>query len=153
MTRAQPGDQQPSDRVEYSRASHMQRRIVSSFVVAALGAVALEAAAHHSGAMFDDTKEVTLTGVVKEFQYTNPHSWLLVDVKGADGKVTTWGFEAEGPSTMVRAGIRRSDFQAGTQVTITGHPMKDGRPAAAWMKATRLSDKKVFSPLAGFAVR
>jgi hypothetical protein len=131
----------------------MQRRIVSSFVVAALGLVALEAAAHHSGAMFDDTKEVTLTGTVKEFQYTNPHSWLLVDVKGADGKVTTWGFEAEGPSTLMRAGIRRSDLPPGTEVTITGRPMKDGRPAAAWTKATRLSDKKELSPFAGFAIR
>src|ERR1044071_3221589 len=86
--------------------------------------------AHHSGAMFDDTKAVTLTGVIKEFQYTNPHSWLLVDVKGADGKVTTWGFEAEGPSSLLRAGIRKSDLVPGMEVTVIGHPMKDGRPAA-----------------------
>jgi hypothetical protein len=123
------------------------------FAAAVVLTASVPVVAHHSGAMFDDQKEITVTGVVKEFQYTNPHSWLLVDVKGADGKVTTWGFEAEGPSTMLRAGIRRSDFQAGTEVTITGHPMKDGRPAAAWVKATRLSDKKEFNPLAGFAVR
>lgn len=116
-------------------------------------AIAVPALAHHSGAMFDDKKEVTLTGVVKEFQYTNPHSWLLIDVKGQDGKVTTWGFEAEGPSTLLRAGIRRSDFAPGTPITITGHPMKDGRPAAAWVKATRMTDKKEFNPLAGFAIR
>jgi hypothetical protein len=122
-------------------------------VAIAMAAVSIPAIAHHSGAMFDDRKEVTLTGVVKEFQYTNPHSWLLVDVKGQDGKVVTWGFEAEGPSTLLRAGIRRSDFAPGTEITITGHPMKDGRPAAAWMKAVRLSDKKEFNPLTGFAVR
>jgi hypothetical protein len=122
-------------------------------VAIAMAAVSIPAIAHHSGAMFDDKKEVTLTGVVKEFQYTNPHSWLLVDVKGQDGKVVTWGFEAEGPSTLLRAGIRRSDFAPGTEITITGHPMKDGRPAAAWMKAVRMSDKKEFNPLAGFAVR
>ena len=109
--------------------------------------------AHHSGAMFDDKKEVTMTGVVKEFQFTNPHSWLLVDVKGPDGKVTTWGFEAEGPSTLTRAGIRVKDFMPGTEVTITGHPMKDGRPAATWMKATRTKDHKEFVPAKGFAVR
>jgi hypothetical protein len=120
---------------------------------AAFAAIAAPAVAHHSGAMFDNKKEVTLTGVVKEFQYTNPHSWLLVDVKGPDGKVTTWGFEAEGPSTLLRAGIRKSDFAPGTPVTITGHPMRDGRPAAAWVKAVRGSDKKEFNPLAGFAVR
>ena len=118
-----------------------------------LAAVAGPAVAHHSGAMFDDKKEVTLSGVVKEFQYTNPHSWLLVDVKANDGTMTTWGFEAEGPSTLLRAGIRKSDFAPGTPITITGHPMRDGRPAAAWMKATRMTDKKEFNPQAGFAVR
>ena len=94
-------------------------------------------AAHHSGVMFDEEKEVTVQGVVKEFQYTNPHSWLLVDVTNADGTVTTWGFEAEGPSTLMQRRIRRSDFSPGTKLTITGRPMKDGRPAAAWLKAVR----------------
>lgn len=118
------------------------------------GAVALTTPvfAHHSAVMFDDTKEITVTGTVKEFQYTNPHSWLLVDVKNDDGTITTWGFEAEGPSTLTRAGIRRSDFTAGTAITITGNPMRDGRPAAAWIKATR-GDGKEFDPRAGFAIR
>lgn len=100
--------------------------------------------AHHSGIMFEEEKEVTLEGVVKEFQYTNPHSWLLVDVINPDGSVTTWGFEAEGPSTMMMRKIRKSDFTPGTKVKITGHPMKDGRPAAAWTKAVR-GDGKVFT--------
>jgi hypothetical protein len=130
----------------------MQTKRILSLAAVALIGVALEAAAHHSAVMFDDQKEVTVTGVVKEFQYTNPHSWLLVDVTNADGSVTTWGFEAEGPSTLTRAGIRRSDFAPGTKLTITGHPMKDGRPAAAWMNATR-EDGKKFIPLAGFAIR
>ncbi len=128
----------------------MKTMLIAAAIAAA---VAVPAVAHHSGAMFDDKKEVTLSGVVKDFQYTNPHSWLLVDVKEKDGRVTTWGFEAEGPSTLLRAGIRRSDFAPGTPVTITGHPMKDGRPAAAWVKATRMSDKKEFNPAAGFAIR
>jgi hypothetical protein len=119
----------------------------------ALMTIAVPAAAHHSGAMFDDKKEVTVTGVIKEFQFTNPHSWLLVDVKGPDGTVTTWGFEAEGPSTLQRAGIHRGDLMPGAEVRITGHPMRDGRPAATWMKATRLSDNKDFTPAAGFAVK
>jgi hypothetical protein len=127
--------------------------LTALFGVMAVALIAVPAFAHHSGAMFDDKKDVTLTGTVKEFQYTNPHSWLLVDVKGADGKVTTWGFEAEGPSTLLRAGIRARDFTPGTMVTITGHPMRDGRPAATWVKATRASDKKEFVPGAGFAVR
>jgi hypothetical protein len=120
-----------------------------------LGLAALLAAptfAHHSAVMFDDQKEVTVSGTVKEFQYTNPHSWLLVDVKNDDGSVTTWGFEAEGPSTLTRAGIRKSDFAPGTAITITGNPMRDGRPAALWVKATR-GDGKEFDPRAGFIIR
>ena len=132
----------------------MSRSCLKTLAIAlALTAVAVPAIAHHSSAMFDDKKEITVTGVVKEFQYTNPHSWLLVDVKGPDGKVTTWGFEAEGPSTLQRAGIRKGDLAPGMPITITGHPMRDGRPAAAWVRATRTTDKKEFVPRAGFAVR
>lgn len=115
-------------------------------------ALATPSFAHHSAVMFDDTKEITVTGVVKEFQYTNPHSWLLVDVTNEDGTVTTWGFEAEGPSTLGRSGIRKSDFPAGTEITITGNPMRDGRPAAIWVRATR-GDGKEFDPRAGFVIR
>ena len=125
------------------------------FLGCILGSAALLATptfAHHSAVMFDDAKEITVSGTVKDFQYTNPHSWLLVDVKNDDGTVTTWGFEAEGPSTLTRAGIRKSDFSPGTAITITGHPMRDGRPAAAWVKATR-GDGKAFDPRAGFVIR
>ena len=131
----------------------MRNRVATVLMVLAVGGTAVPALAHHSGAMFEEKKEVTLSGVVKEFQFTNPHSWLLVDVKGPDGKVTTWGFEAEGPSSMIRAGIRLKDFTPGTPVTITGRPMKDGRPAALWVTATRTSDNRVFVPARGFAVR
>lgn len=115
--------------------------------------VAMPGLAHHSGSMFDDKKTVTLTGVVKEFQYTNPHSWLIIDVTNEDGTVTTWGFEAEGPSTLLRAGIRKSDFAPGTKLTITGRPMRDGRSAAYWVEAVREADGKVFNPSAGFEVK
>ena len=131
----------------------MNARTSSLVCCAALALFCVDAAAHHSGAMFDQKKEVTLTGKVKTFQYTNPHSWLLVDVQGKDGKITTWGFEAEGPSTLTRAGIRRSDLSPGTEVEIVGHPMRDGRPAASWVRAKRLSDGKVFNPGVGFAVK
>lgn len=108
------------------------------------------AAAHHSASMFDPTKLVEVTGIVKEFQYTNPHSWLLVDVTNDDGTVTTWGFEAEGPSTLMRAGIRMSTLPPGTEITIRGNPMKDGRPAAAWVDATVAGE--TINPRNGFAV-
>jgi len=130
------------------RRQHMMPLVALLLVVGAT-----TAAAHHSGSMFDDKKTVTLNGVIKEFQYTNPHSWLLVDVKGADGTVVTWGFEAEGPTTLLRAGIKKSDLLPGMEVTISGHPMHDGRPAATLVKAIRLSDNKEFVPAKGFAVK
>ena len=108
----------------------MMRRILAPAALAVLFAAPLRVDAHHSAVMFDDQKEVTLQGTVKEFQYTNPHSWLLVDVTDKDGKATTWGFEAEGPNTLLRNGVRPGDLKFGTKVTITGHPMKDGRPGA-----------------------
>ena len=114
--------------------------------------ISLAAYPHHSAVMFEKEKTITLEGVVKEFQYTNPHSWLLVDITNEDGTVTTWGFEAEGPSTLLRAGIRKGDLTPGTELTITGRPMRDGRPAAAWSHAIRKSDGKKLNPRAGFRV-
>lgn len=115
------------------------------FLVALLGLSPLVVEAHHAASMFEAEKETTVTGVVKEFQYTNPHSWLLVDVTNKDGSVTTWGFEAEGPGVLMRNGIRKSDFAPGTKLTITGHPMKNGQPAASWIKAVR-GDGVEFNP-------
>ena len=125
-------------------------------VLIAFGALILTSSfadAHHSATMFDQSKTVTFEGVVKEWQLTNPHSWLLVEVKGKDGKVTVWGFEAEGPSTLQRAGIRPGDLKPGTKVSITGNPMRDGQPAAIWVSAKRISDGKTFNPRAGFDVK
>jgi Family of unknown function (DUF6152) len=101
--------------------------------LAALTWVVAPAVAHHSGAMFEATKTITMKGVVKVFEYTNPHSWLWVTVTNDDETTTDWGFEAEGPSTLYRAGIKKNDLKPGDKVTVTGRPMKDGRPAAAWV--------------------
>jgi len=121
--------------------------MVKSRLLALIGAsvaIAVPAYGHHTASMFAMDKEVVLNGTVKEFQYTNPHSWLLVDVT-KDGATTTWGFEAEGPTTLRQMGVRPADFTPGTKVTVTGHPMRDGRPAAAWTKAVR-ADGKEFYP-------
>src|SRR3989454_8349359 len=112
-------------------------RVTTLLSIGVLAMMAVPGQAHHSGAMFEKVKTITVEGVVKEFQYTNPHSWLLVNVTNKDGTVTTWGFEAEGPSTLQRAGIRPSDFPVGTKLKITGHPMRNGTAAAAWIDAVR----------------
>jgi hypothetical protein len=122
------------------------KKLFVAVLASAIG-LAGSAMAHHSGAMFDSAKTVTLEGTVKEFQYTNPHSWLQVMVPGPDGKAVEWGFEAEGPSTLLRAGIKAKTFMPGDKVTIVAHPMKDGRPAGGLISATK-ADGTVFSPRA-----
>jgi hypothetical protein len=125
-------------------------RIIVLAAAIASTVCAAAASAHHSGAMFDNTKVIEVRGTVKEFQYTNPHSWLIVEVRNADGSISTWGFEAEGPTTLTRAGIRKSDLPPGTEITIRGNPMKDGRTAAAWIDA--VVSGKTLNPRKGFAI-
>ncbi|MGZ3276414.1 MAG: DUF6152 family protein [Caulobacteraceae bacterium] len=121
------------------------KKVLVAVSVAALAGMAAPALAHHSGSMFDPTKTVTLEGTVKEFQYTNPHSWLEIVVIGPDGKAVEWGFESEGPSTLLRAGIKAKSFMPGEKVTVVGHPMKDGRSAGSLMSVTK-ADGSVLSP-------
>jgi Family of unknown function (DUF6152) len=122
------------------------KSLVARTISGVVSVLAVSAAvAHHSAAMFDMEKEITVSGTVKDFQYTNPHSWLIVVVPGADGKEIVWSFEAEGPSTLERAGIKRSSLQAGDKVTVKTHPMKDGRTAGTWLTLTK-SDGTVLQP-------
>lgn len=122
-----------------------KKKVVLAAFLATLSFSALPALAHHSASQFDNSKVITIKGVVKEFQDSNPHSWLIVEVLDSKGGVTTWSFEAEGPEVLLRAGIRKSDLTPGTSLTVTGHPMRDGRSAATWLKAVR-ADGKVFDP-------
>jgi hypothetical protein len=114
----------------------MSKTIVSAVAAAALCAAA-PAMAHHSFAMFDMTKQVTVSGVIKDFQYTNPHSWVIVTVTDPAGKTVDWSFETEGPSTLLRAGIKKSSLPTGDRVTVKCMPMRDGRPAGALINVTK----------------
>ena len=129
------------------------KRTLFALLVSGAMALAAPAFAHHSATPFDTEKTITLEGTVTKWELTNPHSWLHVEVKDKTGKSVIWGFEAEGPSTIQRAGIKPSDFKVGTKIKITGNPMRDGTPAAMWIEAVRESDGKKFSPRAGFAVK
>jgi hypothetical protein len=100
----------------------------------ALAALAAPAAAHHSGAMFDRSKKVTVSGVITEFLYANPHSWIDLNVTGADGKVVEWAFEGGAPSQMKSVGLTPSVLKTGDKVTVTGYPLRDGRPAGAFLE-------------------
>src|SRR6478609_5299932 len=99
---------------------------MAAAAAAALGGAAAPALAHHSFAMFDSSKELTLVGTVKEFQWTNPHSWLQLNVPGADGKLVEWSIEGGSPNGLARQGWKSTSLKPGDKVTLKTHPMKDG---------------------------
>lgn len=107
-----------------------------------LGLVAAPALAHHSFAMFDMKKDATVQGVVTDFRWTNPHAWMVADITGADGKKTSWSFEMTSPNNLVLSGWRRSSLKPGDKVTVTYHPLVNGKPGGALVKVV-LPDNKV----------
>jgi hypothetical protein len=91
--------------------------------------VAAPALAHHSATMFDMVAEMTLVGTVKQFQYTNPHSWIQVMVPGEGGAPQVeWSIETQAPIVLLRAGIKPTSLQPGDKVIVRFHPLKDGTP-------------------------
>src|SRR5258707_13062810 len=83
------------------------------------------ALAHHSFAMFDADTKVTLEGIVKEFQWTNPHAWIMLTVAGtADGKAEPWAIEMNGPSGLVRQGWKPKTLTPGIRIPRIIHPLK-----------------------------
>ncbi len=93
------------------------------------------AMAHHSDAMFDRARVLELSGTVKEFQFTNPHTWLQVNVKNEKGETVEWSLEWGSPNQLGRQGVRPSTFPAGAVVTIRTNPMKDGTAGGAFIGA------------------
>jgi hypothetical protein len=84
--------------------------------------------AHHAfGAEFDANKPIELHGVVTSLKWTNPHSWLYLDVTNTDGSVSNWAVEFGGPYALLQKGLRKTDFPLGAQVTVNGFRAKSGK--------------------------
>src|SRR5258706_16151361 len=110
---------------------------VFSLATLAACAFAASALAHHSFAMFDSDKTLTMTGTVKEFEWTNPHSWLRIMVQDqATGKPMQWALELGSPAQQQRVGWKSDSLKPGDKVTVTIHPLKDGSRGGGVLSAT-----------------
>lgn len=90
------------------------------------------ALAHHSFAMFDQTRQVTVVGTVKEFQWTNPHAYIeVMDTAG-----TIWSIELNSPNNLIRQGWKRTSLKTGDKVTLVLNPLRDGKPGGLFNAVT-----------------
>jgi hypothetical protein len=123
-------------------------RIMTRTVFGLAGIAALLAApalAHHSFAMFDQTKVLHTSGAVKQFEFVNPHVWLHVAVVNDKGEAATWTFEGGSPTQLVRLGWSKDDPKVGDKVDVGFRPMKDGSRGGQLMSVTLPSGQRLCS--------
>ena len=112
------------------------KRIPLSFLSGALLFTAGAVVAHHSPAVFDRTKEVKLVGVVKEFRWSNPHSFIEMDVRDEKGSTDTWAVEMNPPSYLVKAGWKSSTIKAGETITVLINPLRTNEKVGKFVSIT-----------------
>jgi hypothetical protein len=126
----------------------MRRRAVVAFLLFIL--TALPTLAHHSfTAEFDPKSPVSLRGTVTMMEWVNPHVWIHVDVKGADGRVETWKIEGATPNTLIRRGFTKKSLMPGTIIQISGYRAKNGSREANGRDLTFSDGRKVFMGSSG----
>ena len=115
----------------------MRRPVMAAFAAgAALVAASSVALAHHSFAMFDAGKQSTLAGTVKEFQWTNPHAWILLMVANSDGQLDQWAIEMGGPGGLARQGWIPKTLTPGMKTSVDVHPLRDGTHGGQFLAVT-----------------
>jgi hypothetical protein len=125
--------------ITYTRGE-MARHITGKYFLLALMTIvtAVPAWAHHSHAMFDLDKKVTLVGTVKEFEWNNPHCWIQVlvpDANNPNGTPVEWGVEMGAPIQLIRHGWKPDSLRPGDKITVVINPLRDGRPGGQIVSA------------------
>lgn len=129
-----------------------------SIMLGTLGVMGTQIAdAHHSFAMFDMSKNVTLKGTVRTWEWTNPHTWLWVyvtevdgqPVADKDGNPVVWGLEGTAPGELMRQGITNKSLKAGDKITVSARPLKDGRNGGSMGRVTFADGKTLGGGSAG----
>ena len=125
----------------------MKRSVRISVLMVCLAGTTL--VGHHSFAAFDMEKTSTLSGVVKEFQWVNPHSWIQLLVKDKAGQEVEWSIETGSPSSLRRRGWKPNALKSGDRITVTMHPLRDGRPAGSLIDVILADGTKIGGNPAG----
>jgi len=125
------------------------RRTYLGLSVIAGALIAHAGFAHHSPVMFDQAKPLTLTGTVREFQWTNPHSYIQLVVKNEQGQDEEWSLEMAAPTYLYNLGWRPSTVKAGDVVTVTIAPLRKGGKGGLVLKAATADGKPIGKAPAG----
>jgi len=120
----------------------MPLKIISSLAVA-LALAAIPATAHHSFVMFDTTKQVTLTGTVAAFQWTNPHAYIEIEVPDEKGAVTRWSVEMGSLSILMQGGWKFNTLKKGDKIEVIVNPLRNGKPGALLFQANLADGRKL----------
>ena len=110
----------------------MRRQLTALMMSCALMAASGAALAHHSFAMFDQENPVELDGVVREFKFTSPHTFIILVVRQEDGTAQTWSLEGGAPSALVRDGWSNKTLKPGDELKMTIDPLRSGAPGGSW---------------------
>ena len=122
--------------MEEHTTSRLRRALLALVAGGAAVTTTPVAYAHHSFAMFDAEKKVEIEGIVKEFQWTNPHAWIMLNVAGDQGAPEAWAVEMNGPSGLVRQGWKPKTSTPGMPIKLVIHPLKDGTHGGQFMQVT-----------------
>ena len=121
----------------------MQRAIVAALLVAAGGAVL---GAHHSfAAEYDANQPITLQGRIARIDFVNPHSWLYLDVQGADGKVVRWTVEMAPPNNLMRRGVTGTTLFVGESVGVDGYRARNGSTVVSGRQIRTADGRTLFT--------
>jgi len=104
-------------------------------VISMLAIAGVSLSAHHSFAVFDMTAEKTITGVVSKFEWTNPHTFIFVDVTNDKGVTETWAIEGMSPNYLGRRGWSKNSVKPGEKITVSVRPLKEGKPGGMFIRA------------------
>jgi len=128
----------------------MRAKLVAFIGCGYLVLSAVPTVAHHAfSAEFDATKPLKLEGKVTEVEWINPHTWIHISVKGADGKTDEWMIEGGTPNTLLRRGFTEDSLQVGTAIKIDGYQAKDGTNKANGRDLTLPDGRKLFMGTSG----